>query len=122
MSASSSSSLSTSMELIVSGFAAFMLRALYVRTRSGFYIVKCVRLSTTLARASIPVMLIYGEKDLIAPPEVGRIIYASIQTPVSQKMLIILPNSRHGAEGPDIMLMQNGVRQFIARTIALRRR
>jgi proline iminopeptidase len=75
-------------------------------------------LSTTVARVSIPVMLIYGERDLIAPPEVGRIIYAKIQTQVSQKNLMILPNSRHGAEGSDVAVMQNGIRRFIAGTVA----
>ncbi len=74
-------------------------------------------LSTTLPRVTIPVLLIYGARDLIAPPEVGQTIYAKIQTPAAQKTLMILPNSRHGAEDPDIAMMQRGIRRFIAGTI-----
>jgi proline iminopeptidase len=70
-------------------------------------------LSTTVARVTIPVMLVYGQRDLIAPPEVGRTIYAMIQTPASQKTMMILPNSRHGAEGPDVVAMQSGIRRFV---------
>jgi len=75
-------------------------------------------LSTTLARVTIPVMLIYCQRDLLAPPEVGRTIYGKIQTPASQKTMMTLPYSRHGAEGPDVAVMQAGIRRFIARTIA----
>ena len=37
-------------------------------------------LSTTIARVSIPVSLIYGSRDLIAPAEIGQTIYGKIQT------------------------------------------
>jgi len=70
-------------------------------------------LSTTVARVSIPVLLIYGAKDLIAPPEVGQIIYGQIQTPPAQKRLLILLHSRHGAEGTDVVLMQTAIRGFL---------
>jgi len=41
-----------------------------------------------------------------------------IRTPQSQKTLLILPHSRHGAEGPDIPVMQKAIRDFIERAIA----
>ncbi len=75
-------------------------------------------LSTGLSRISLPVLLIYGDRDLIAPPEVGRAIYARIKTPPAQKTMVILPNSRHGAEGVDVPLMQQAIRRFISNALA----
>jgi pimeloyl-ACP methyl ester carboxylesterase len=74
-------------------------------------------LSQTLPRLSIPVLLIYGGRDLKAPVEVGRIIYHSISTPESQKTLLILPESRHGAEGEDVLIMQNAMADFIRQSL-----
>ena len=76
-------------------------------------------LSQTLPRLSIPVLLIYGAKDLHAPVEVGQSIYQGISTPESQKTLLILPNSRHGAEGDDVLLMQTAIKDFIDQTLML---
>jgi len=73
-----------------------------------------------LQRLSIPILLIYGAKDLKAPVEVGQSIYQSISTPESQKTLLILPNSRHGAEGDDVPLMQTAIKGFINQTLMLR--
>jgi proline iminopeptidase len=78
-------------------------------------------LSQTLPNLSIPVLLIYGAKDLLAPVEVGQIIYQSISTPESQKTLLVLPNSRHGAEGNDVLLMQTAIKDFINQTLTVRR-
>jgi len=72
-----------------------------------------------LPRLSLPVLLIYGAKDLTAPVEVGQSIYQGISAPESQKTLLILPNSRHGAEGDDVLLMQNTIKDFIDRTLIL---
>ena len=77
-------------------------------------------LSGTVQRVAIPTLLIYGQRDLIAPPEVGQGIYGAIQTPPEKKQFLLLPNSRHGAEGPDIGLMQTGIREFIGRTVGSR--
>ena len=74
-------------------------------------------LSQTVSRISIPALLIYGGNDLTAPPEVGQSIYDALQTPPSQKTLLILPNSRHGAEGLDVAVMQKAIRDFINLTI-----
>lgn len=74
-------------------------------------------LSQTLPRLSIPVLLIYGARDLKAPVEVGQIIHQSIATPESQKTLLILPNSRHGAEGDDVLLLQGAIRGFIEQNL-----
>jgi proline iminopeptidase len=74
-----------------------------------------------LPRLSLPVLLIYGAKDLHAPVEVGQSIYQSISTPESQKTLLILPNSRHGAEGDDVLLMQTTMRDFIDQTLMLKK-
>jgi len=70
-------------------------------------------LGQTLPRLSIPVLLIYGAKDLQAPVEVGQSIYQGISTPETQKTLLILPNSRHGAEGDDVPLMQTAIKEFM---------
>jgi pimeloyl-ACP methyl ester carboxylesterase len=72
-----------------------------------------------LPRLSIPVLLIYGAKDLIAPVEVGQSIYQGISTPESQKTFLLLPNSRHGAEGDDVLLMQTAIKDFIDQTLML---
>ena len=78
-------------------------------------------LSQTLPRLSIPVLLIYGAKDLKAPVEVGQSIYQGISTPESHKILLILPNSRHGAEGNDVLLMQTAIKAFINQTLMVKR-
>ena len=74
-------------------------------------------LSHRLSSLSIPVLLIYGARDLHAPVEVGQVIYQSISTPESQKALLILPNSRHGAEGDDVLLLQNSITGFIKQNL-----
>ncbi|RPI77764.1 MAG: alpha/beta fold hydrolase [Desulfobacteraceae bacterium] len=74
-------------------------------------------LSRTMERLAIPTLLIYGAKDLVAPSEIGQSIYDAIQTPPAQKTLLILPHSRHGAEGPDVPVMQKAIRDFIGRAI-----
>jgi pimeloyl-ACP methyl ester carboxylesterase len=58
-------------------------------------------------------MLIYGRNDLIAPLEVGQWHLDSIDTPANNKSLIILENSRHGAEGEDIKIFQDAITNFI---------
>jgi len=78
-------------------------------------------LSQTLPRLSIPVLLIYGAKDLKAPVEVGQSIYQGISTPESQKTLLKLPNSRHGAEGNDVLLMQTAIKAFINQALMVKR-
>jgi pimeloyl-ACP methyl ester carboxylesterase len=78
-------------------------------------------LSQTLPRLYIPVLLIYGAKDLKAPVEVGQSIYQGISIPESQKSLLILPNSRHGAEGNDVLLMQTAIKDFINQTLTVRK-
>jgi hypothetical protein len=60
---------------------------------------------------------IYGAKDLRAPVDVGQGIFQGISTPESQKTLLILPNSRHGAEGNDVLLMQTAIKDFINQTL-----
>jgi len=74
-----------------------------------------------LPRVSISVLLIYGAKDLIAPVEVGQSIYQGISTPESQKALLVLLNSRHGAEGDDVLLMQTSIMASIDQTLILKR-
>ncbi|HSR20569.1 MAG TPA: hypothetical protein VLL49_06610, partial [Anaerolineales bacterium] len=54
-----------------------------------------------------------GARDLHAPVEVGESIYQGISTPASEKTLLVLPNSRHGAEGDDVLLMQTAIKDFI---------
>ena len=79
-------------------------------------------LSRTMGRLAIPTLLIYGANDLAAPPEIGQSIYNAIQTPPAQKTLLILPRSRHGAEGPYVPVMQKAIRDFIEQTIENKQR
>ncbi len=78
-------------------------------------------LRDTVPRLAIPTLLVYGEKDLVAPPEVGQAILDAIATPAPQKSLLMLPHSRHGAEGEDVAVMQRAIRDFVRRTAAATR-
>jgi pimeloyl-ACP methyl ester carboxylesterase len=70
-------------------------------------------LRQTLPRLAVPTLLIYGAQDLKAPWEIGQGIFKTISTPESRKTLLVLPHSQHGAEGPDILIMQKAIRDFI---------
>jgi pimeloyl-ACP methyl ester carboxylesterase len=67
----------------------------------------------TINRITIPTLIIYGGKDLIAPAEVGENIYNEIETAEQDKMLVILENSRHGAENNDVEVFQEAIKGFI---------
>ena len=64
-------------------------------------------------RIHVPTLLVYGEKDLIAPVEVGKFIYSEIDTDEADKSLLVLEQSRHGAENGDIEIMQRAIIEFI---------
>ena len=64
-------------------------------------------------RITIPTLLIYGGKDLIAPVEVGEHIYNEIETAKQDKMFIVLENSRHGAENIDVEVFQEAIKGFL---------
>ncbi len=70
-------------------------------------------LNETAHRIRIPTLMLYGRHDLIAPFEVGEWHLENIETPENQKELIILENSRHGAEGEDIEIFQQEIIDFI---------
>jgi esterase/lipase len=70
-------------------------------------------LSNTINRLKLPTLLLYGQHDLIAPVEVGGFIYDEIGTETNDKKLVILSESRHGAEGSDIVISQQEVTSFI---------
>jgi len=70
-------------------------------------------------RIDIPTLLIYGEKDLIAPVEVGEYIYHEIGTDETSKELLILEQSRHGAENGDREILQIAIIGFIEKYLAL---
>jgi pimeloyl-ACP methyl ester carboxylesterase len=64
-------------------------------------------------RIRIPTLLVYGKKDLIAPVGVGEFTYNEIDTGEADKALLILEQSRHGAENGDIEIMQKTIIEFI---------
>lgn len=66
----------------------------------------------TINRIAIPTLIIYGGKDLIAPLEIGENIYNQIETEEQDKMLIVLENSRHGAENNDVEVFQKAIKGF----------
>jgi len=70
-------------------------------------------LELTINRITIPTLIIYGGRDLIAPVEVGEHIYNEIETAKQDKMLIVLENSRHGAENNDVELFQEAIGGFL---------
>jgi len=66
-----------------------------------------------IQRIKIPTLLVYGKSDLIAPFEVGKHILNTISTPNARKRLVILENSRHGAEHSDVKILQDEIVAFI---------
>jgi pimeloyl-ACP methyl ester carboxylesterase len=64
-------------------------------------------------RIHVPTLLVYGKKDLIAPVEIGEFIYNEISTDKADKELLVLEQSRHGAENGDIKILQRAVIEFI---------
>ena len=70
-------------------------------------------MAKTIHRIDIPTLLIYGRMDMIAPVEVGEFIYNEIKTNEQDKKLIVLEQSRHGAEYEDRELLQNAIIDFI---------
>ena len=64
-------------------------------------------------RIKIPTLLLYGKSDLVAPLEVGKHILNTISTPNAHKRLVVLENSRHGAEYSDVKLLQDEIVAFI---------
>ena len=52
-------------------------------------------------------------KDLVAPVKVGEFIYNEISTDKADKELLVLEQSRHGAENGDIEIMQRAIIEFI---------
>jgi proline iminopeptidase len=70
-------------------------------------------MAETIHRIDIPTLLIYGRMDIVAPVEVGEFIYNEIKTNGQDKKLVVLEQSRHGAEYEDRELLQNGVIDFI---------
>lgn len=70
-------------------------------------------LTKTLERLEIPTLLIYGRLDLVAPVEVGEYMLNHIATDEMDKKLVVLEESRYGAEGSDIVLFQDSIIEFI---------
>ena len=70
-------------------------------------------IAETIHRIEIPTVIIYGRQDIVAPVEVGAFIYNEISTEQQDKKLVVLENSRHGAEHKDRELLQNTIIDFI---------
>ena len=49
----------------------------------------------------------------MAPVEIGEFIYNEISKDQSDKELLVLEQSRHGAENGDIKIMQRAIIEFI---------
>jgi len=64
-------------------------------------------------RIHAPTLLVYGEHDLIAPAQVGEFIYNEISADETDKVLLILGQSRHRAENGDREILQRAVIEFI---------
>ena len=57
------------------------------------WVLTSTALRETLLRLAIPTLFVYGAKDLVAPPEVGRAIRDAIATAQSSKTLLIFSRS-----------------------------
>ncbi len=68
-----------------------------------------------ISRIEIPTLIFSGRNDLVSPVEVGKHIYDKISTTPENKQLIILENSRHGAENSDVAIFQEEITNFINR-------
>jgi esterase/lipase len=77
------------------------------------YIVSDTSLSDVIGRIEVPTLLVYGRNDLIAPVEVGEFIYNEISTSAEDKELLVLEESRHGAEDDDVAKFQTAMIAFI---------
>ena len=77
------------------------------------YVASDSSLREVIHRIRIPTLLVYGEKDLIAPVEVGEFIYDEISTEEIDKKILVLEHSRHGAENDDIEKLQGALIEFI---------
>jgi proline iminopeptidase len=90
----------------------------YKNTMSSGFLERLItddRLVETAHRIQIPTLLIYGRLDLTAPFEVGEWHYGNIELPSNEKELVILENSRHGAEGDDVQILQDAIANFVDR-------
>ena len=54
-----------------------------------------------------------GRSDLIAPVEVGELIYNEIRTDEEDKVFLVLEQSRHGAENGDREILQRAIIEFV---------
>ena len=64
-------------------------------------------------RIQVPTLLVYGKYDLIAPVEVGESMLNCIGTDETDKALLVLEHSRHGAENGDREILQRAVVEFV---------
>jgi esterase/lipase len=64
-------------------------------------------------RIHVPTLLVYGARDLIAPVEVGESVCNEIGTGETDKALLALEHSRHGAENGDREILRRAVLEFI---------
>jgi esterase/lipase len=77
------------------------------------FIASDTSMTEVMHRIDIPTLLVYGRKDLMAPVEVGEFLYNEIETDETDKTLLVLEQSRHGAENGDIAILQSAVIEFI---------
>jgi len=79
------------------------------------FIASDTSMTDVVHRIHIPTLLVYGRKDLMAPVEVGEFIYNEIETNEEDKTLLVLEQSRHGAEGEDVENLQKAIVAFVER-------
>lgn len=77
------------------------------------YLASDTSMREVIHRIHVPTLLVYGRKDLMAPVETGEFIYNEISTDKADKELLVLEQSRHGAENGDIEIMQTAIIEFI---------
>ena len=77
------------------------------------YLVSDTSMTDVIPRIEVPTLLVYGRNDLVAPVEVGEFIYEEIATSEADKELLVLEQSRHGAESEDIDKFQTAIMRFI---------
>ena len=102
---------------IISPFNGFPLYPNVKRTLEAEEFMSYIAFDSSLRedihRIHIPTLLVFGNKDLIAPVEVGEFIYDKINTDEADKTLLVLEHSRHGAENGDIEIFQRAITDFV---------
>lgn len=93
-------------------YLGYMFNAMNLYGWSGIE-VPLVDLTPAMSNITIPVMIMWGEFDGILPVSLATNGYAALGTPVSNKQLVIIPNSGHSVSIDYPELTVDAITNFI---------